>query len=438
MDGNSADVPGWMSFSTFGTPYIMGFFFTTLYLWLQDHMLETFTGSPIVSLPKLRWSNFLTRIYPWRLLNPDLATYRRMVHGALLITTTTLVFFRIAPSTLFWMKMLAYVFTIYIALLGPAALGHWMGNRLNLGLSLLMGLPAWIAFIIEDFLLEPFIFIRPQRRAEQDLESTTNQPSSMESLLAKEPGELTVSDVMIPRVELPVFYETDTAADAMASLLTAKIAYVIVLSDTEDNINLKDPSSTEDVIGAIPWVRLISYIRDPRMEHTPLGKIPMVYPRVIADSQRLITVWSTWQQEESTFPIALVYDEFGSFQGIVRREDVSAALIHTLDQTLIRRYIRPYNDGYRVDGRCPIELFWQYMNWNLDTLPSGVETVAGWVGSLFAHIPRTGEKIQTDPWEIEVIRVIRNRIEEILIHPGPSHPEKSPGTKHSETMTSLS
>ena len=421
MEDNSSDVIWRFLLSPSMRALILGTLLT-LYAWLHDHALAAASAAGLPDETASARSGFLL----YRRLRDELLPYRRMLHGSAFLAVTFLLYLHAAPVPSSPKYITAFLFTVYLLLFGVAALGRWIGARRPPYRWVVWAFPAWVLFLLEDLLLEPFAVLAAGRRRRKEHSPSGPAAGTVEMLLAKEPGELTVSDVMIPRVELPVLYETDSVDELPELKPGTWIPFVIVLADTDEPDSNRESAATEDVIGLVPLHTCFTYLAAGDRTSTPLGELPMTHPRVVADSQRLVTVWSQWQQDESAPPLALVYDEFGSFQGVVRREDVAAALLLSLNQTLAQRYIQPDRDGFIVLGRCPIEIFWGHMGWESESIPGGVETVAGWVGSLFAHIPAAGETIIARNWRIEVTRVNRNRIEEIHIRPATGAPAPSP------------
>jgi putative hemolysin len=114
--------------------------------------------------------------------------------------------------------------------------------------------------------------------------------------------------------------------------------------------------------------------------------------------------------------MALVFDEYGHFEGIISSGDILEAITGVFreegdeEPALIRR-----EDGsYLVAGWMPVDEFSERLGIAIPR-DAKFETVAGYVLSLINHLPRVGETVDTEEWRIEVVDLDGRRIDRVLM-----------------------
>jgi putative hemolysin len=115
--------------------------------------------------------------------------------------------------------------------------------------------------------------------------------------------------------------------------------------------------------------------------------------------------------------IAAVVDEYGAIQGIITINDVIDELIGDTaepdsDESQI---IQRSENSWLVDGRFPYFEFLEYFNIIEKTKAEGFTTVGGLFISETNHIPKTGEKILWNEFELEVVDMDDQRIDKLMI-----------------------
>lgn len=114
---------------------------------------------------------------------------------------------------------------------------------------------------------------------------------------------------------------------------------------------------------------------------------------------------------------ALVSDEYGIFQGIITLNDILEALVgvasdfYKEDFQLIER-----EDGtWLVDGHYSLHDFLTYFELDDLTQDYEVTTVSGLIMTELSHIPKTGEKLIWQKFELEVIDMDGVKIDKVLV-----------------------
>jgi putative hemolysin len=114
---------------------------------------------------------------------------------------------------------------------------------------------------------------------------------------------------------------------------------------------------------------------------------------------------------------ALVTDEYGVFQGIITLNDILEALVgdaadfYEDEFKLIAR-----EDGtWLVDGHYSLHDFLTYFDMDELINDYDVTTVSGLIMTELGNIPKTGEKLIWNKFEIEVIDMDGVKIDKVLV-----------------------
>jgi len=114
--------------------------------------------------------------------------------------------------------------------------------------------------------------------------------------------------------------------------------------------------------------------------------------------------------------MALVYDEYGHFEGIITSGDILEAITGVFQEDEEEEpAIVPRDDGsFLVAGWMPVDEFAAQMGVPIGEDP-GYETVAGFVLDELKHLPELGERFSSHGWTFEVIDLDGRRIDKLLV-----------------------
>ncbi|MFD2601314.1 hemolysin family protein [Flavobacterium suzhouense] len=114
---------------------------------------------------------------------------------------------------------------------------------------------------------------------------------------------------------------------------------------------------------------------------------------------------------------ALVTDEYGVFQGLITLNDILEALVGDASDFYEDEFKLVANeDGtWTVDGHYPLHDFLTYFD--LDDLTNDYEvtTVSGLVMTELSYIPKVGEKLAWNLYELEVLKMDGVKIQEVKV-----------------------
>ena len=114
---------------------------------------------------------------------------------------------------------------------------------------------------------------------------------------------------------------------------------------------------------------------------------------------------------------ALVCDEFGTCTGIITLKDILEGLVGTVDDAddepdIIKRV---NNEGWLIDGQCPMYDFLNYFNRPELFEKSDFHTLGGLILQHLQHVPQSGETLQWNGFNFEVVDMDGARIDKVLV-----------------------
>jgi len=114
--------------------------------------------------------------------------------------------------------------------------------------------------------------------------------------------------------------------------------------------------------------------------------------------------------------MALVYDEYGSFEGIITTGDILEAITGAFKEDLAEEpAITQRDDGsWLVSGWMPVDEFCEMLRIPQE-LAGDYETVAGLVLNQLRRMPGQGDSFTRDGWRFEVIDLDDRRIDKIMV-----------------------
>jgi putative hemolysin len=165
---------------------------------------------------------------------------------------------------------------------------------------------------------------------------------------------------------------------------------------------------------------------DPGASGAPVVLEPLLQPPLyVAETTRALAVIERFR--ESGSHIALVTDEFGGIEGLVTVTDLMEAIVGDLpsaedneDPAVVQRA----DGSWLIDGLLEIETFKELVQRStLRGERSGdFHTVGGFAMHHLGHIPRSGERFETDGLHVEILDMDGNRVDKVLVAVVPPQP----------------
>ncbi|MBE9604995.1 HlyC/CorC family transporter [Acetobacteraceae bacterium H6797] len=121
--------------------------------------------------------------------------------------------------------------------------------------------------------------------------------------------------------------------------------------------------------------------------------------------------------------IALVMDEYGSFEGVVTASDLLEAIVGELGPALIPTpgpAVQRHDGSLLLDGMMASDELKARLD--LPSLPreGSYHTVAGLMLALLQRVPREGDRIVWSGWRFEIVDMDGRRVDKVLVAPDDS------------------
>ena len=215
-----------------------------------------------------------------------------------------------------------------------------------------------------------------------------------------------VRAIMTPRTELAWIDRTDPRQDIAATLKATPHSRFVVCDGVVDNV--VGVVAAKDILDRILGGGDLSVAAALRQ--------PMVIPDTVTALDALERL------KADTVGLALVMDEYGSFEGVVTAADVLQAIVgEPADPTPV---MPPGPDGIAapllLDGASPVDEIKARLN--LPDLPAegNYHTVAGLLLALLRRVPHAGDRIVFGGWRFEVLEMDGRRVARISAHAEPA------------------
>lgn len=213
-----------------------------------------------------------------------------------------------------------------------------------------------------------------------------------------------VRALMTPRPEVAWLDRADTAQDIAAQIKASPHGRFVVCDGAIDN-----------VLGVVQAKDLLDLMLD---GEPPNLRRALRQPLVLPDAMTGLAALERLRKDQ--LGLALVVDEYGTFEGVVTAADLLEAIVGDLAESgadnapdVVRR-----DDGsWLMDGMTPADELKTELG--LSTLPDegDYHTLGGLLLRLFRRLPREGESVAWGGFRFEVVDMDGRRIDKVLIRP---------------------
>ncbi|TLD69926.1 DUF21 domain-containing protein [Phragmitibacter flavus] len=215
---------------------------------------------------------------------------------------------------------------------------------------------------------------------------------------------LAAHDLMTPRVDLPLMTHDAEDQEAAATLESARHPFVAVYDRKQDGVS--------DLINIQQW----------KLKGRPQWRSVSQPPIFVPESIPLIRVWTDCLQSDPA-AVAVIVDEFGSFQGLLTHKNV---VNYILSKTAPTSDTQPNIQSiganrYLINGQARLDEIEHELDVNFDE--DDLDTIGGLATSLFGGPPKPGQQITYKGIEIKIKRTNRSRVQqvELQLPPAPDH-----------------
>ena len=210
-------------------------------------------------------------------------------------------------------------------------------------------------------------------------------------------SDLQVRDVMIPRVQMVVIKEDARPEEILSIVIESGHSRFPVIGD-----------DANEVLGILMAKDLLSYFAESGAENFDIKD--MMRPAVfIPESKRLNVLLREFRGSRNH--MAIVIGEYG-VAGLITIEDVIEEIVgeiedeHDIDEE--ENITVHGRDRYTVKSTTPIEEFNAYFETSLND--EDYDTIGGLIINAFGHLPKRGEMIDYNGFNVKVLRADKRRI----------------------------
>ena len=215
-------------------------------------------------------------------------------------------------------------------------------------------------------------------------------------------GETTVSDVMVPRVDMVALDRDTPWNEVVDRVRSAHHSRIPVFVDTVD-----------DIVGVLYAKDLLSAVI---ADEEPEGGWPALVRdgSYIPSTKRIADQLRDFKASQSH--IAIVVDEYGGTEGMVTIEDILEELVGEIrDEYDDEEREITEEDGLRywVSGRLTLDDLSDALGHDFHR--EEVNTLGGLIFELLGRVPRAGDTIEIDGFRVIVERVVRRKVERVFL-----------------------
>ena len=204
-----------------------------------------------------------------------------------------------------------------------------------------------------------------------------------------------VRAIMTPRTDIVWIDRTDPPAAVAATIRDSQHSRFIVCDGSVDN-----------VVGVVQAKDVLDRI----LEGGPLAiAAALRQPAVVPDTISALDVLGRLKTDP--MGLALVMDEYGSFEGVVTAADVLAAIVgEAADGGADSGEAHPTVGAVVLDGMMPADEAKAQLGLPDLPAPGTYHTVAGLLLALLRRVPQTGDRIVFGGWRFEVLEMDGRRV----------------------------
>lgn len=206
--------------------------------------------------------------------------------------------------------------------------------------------------------------------------------------------------LMTPRLDVELIDLNDPQEEILATLRATRHSILPVQEGAPDQI-----------IGVIVRKDLL----DSLFENAPIDVRAMIRQApVVMDRTDALNVLQAIRA--ATVHAALVFDEYGHFEGLITPGDILEAITGSFQEEEGDEpaFVKRDDGSYLVSGWMQVDEFKDRIGVPIGKDPE-FETVAGYVLSELNHLPAVGETFERGAWRFEVLDLDGRRIDKVLV-----------------------
>ncbi len=214
-----------------------------------------------------------------------------------------------------------------------------------------------------------------------------------------------VREIMVPRPDVM----------ALQASMGLKDLVSVAAAGNYTRYPIYEGESPERIIGAVHLKDVLRAVEsEGSLESGITARDLMRKVLVVPENRRIDEILGDFQSQE--IQMAVVIDEWGSFEGIVTIEDILEEIVGEIRDEFDQEEpaVRRLPDGsYSIDGRIPIEVANEALDTNFES--EDFDTIGGFVMGSLGRVPEIGDEIQADGHILRVDDTDGSRVASVLV-----------------------
>ena len=218
---------------------------------------------------------------------------------------------------------------------------------------------------------------------------------------ALEFDEISVEEILIPRVKMIGVDVTDTIDEIKETFTREMYSRLPVYEKSLDNI-----------IGIITNKAFFKMLIEGKDD---IRGIIQEVPH-IADTKLISEAMRSMQR--SKVHLAIVTDQYGGTKGMITLEDIIEELVGEIydeDDEIITNIVRLADNKYECAGDLNISDLLETLGLDEDMIVTEYSTVGGWITEILEHIPEAGESADSGVFRLTAAEVSEQNVEKVII-----------------------
>ena len=218
---------------------------------------------------------------------------------------------------------------------------------------------------------------------------------------ALEFDEISVEEILIPRVKMIGVDVTDTIDEIKETFTREMYSRLPVYEKSLDNI-----------IGIITNKAFFKMLIEGKDD---IRGIIQEVPH-IADTKLISEAMRSMQR--SKVHLAIVTDQYGGTKGMITLEDIIEELVGEIydeDDEIITNIVRLADNKYECAGDLNIIDLLETLGLDEDMIVTEYSTVGGWITEILEHIPEAGESADSGVFRLTAAEVSEQNVEKVVI-----------------------
>lgn len=218
---------------------------------------------------------------------------------------------------------------------------------------------------------------------------------------AMEFTDMEVAEILTPRIDIAGVSVDSTKEEIKELLSETAFSRLPVYQDNIDHI-----------VGVIYQKDFYNKVYNGKQEISDIMRNPLF----VTKNKKIGTLLKELQQEK--LHIAVVIDEYGGTVGIVTLEDILEELVGEIwdEHDEVEEEIQMISeDEYLVSGNTSVQKLFEQLSIKQQEEVVDYFTVNGWMMELVEGLPKEGEVLEIEGFEIQVIKMDKKRVEKIKL-----------------------